>query len=271
MNPQFTIAIVLGLVQGLTEFIPVSSSGHLVVIRELFGWADQGDFFDAVLHLATLLAVVIYFWRDWAGMFGAIFNRSSRKIQREHRRLAGLILVATIPAVAIGPWIEPWVGAHFRSIWPVALIMILAGVTFWLVERFIIARGSLSALTLPRALGIGLAQALTMVHGMSRSGMTISAGLYMGLARESAARFSFLMAAPIVALAGGYSLYHAIREGLLNWGDYQFWLVAFGVSLVSGLIAIRFLMAFLRRHSLNLFAYYMVIVGTGLLVWHFLR
>lgn len=270
MNQPFVIATVLGLVQGLTEFIPISSSGHLVIVRELFSWADQGNFFDAVLHLATLLAILVYFRHDWAKMLRAAVKAPGRS-QRGSRRLFWLIIAATIPAVVIGPMIEPWIGEHFRSIWPVALLMILAGAVFWLVERLVSTKGGLASLSPARAIGIGLAQALAMVHGLSRSGLTIATGLYMGLARDAAARFSFLIAAPVVALAGGYSLYQAIREGLLNWSDYQFWLVAFIVSFISGLMAIKFLLTFLKKHSLNLFAYYMVLAGSALLVFHFWR
>lgn len=269
MQQPLLIAAVLGLVQGLTEFIPVSSSGHLVIIRDLMGWADQGNFFDAVLHLATLVAVLIYFGRDWWNMLKALFSRTPGREARFDRRLFWLIVVATLPALVLGPWLEPWIGVHFRGLLPVAIFMVVAGIIFWLVDHRVKLKNDLTRLNSARAFGIGLAQALATLPGISRSGSTIVTGMYMELKRDAAAKFSFLMAAPIIALAGGYSLYQSIREGTLNSSDYLFWLVAFGVSLVAGLLAIRFLMAFLKKHSLDVFTYYLVIVGLALIGWHF--
>ncbi|MBN2585315.1 undecaprenyl-diphosphatase UppP [Patescibacteria group bacterium] len=270
MQPSLLIAAVLGLVQGLTEFIPISSSGHLVIVRELTGWADQGNLFDAVLHLATLFAILLYFWRDWVGMITAVFKKAPKREARFNRRLFWLIVVATLPALILGLWLEPWIGMHFRGLLPVASLMLVSGVIFWLVDHRVNLKHDLTRLSPARALGIGLAQALAMLPGISRSGTTIVTGLYMELSREAAAKFSFLIAAPIIALAGGYSLYQAIQGGALNLSDYLFWLTAFGVSFVAGLLAIRFLMSFLKKYSLDIFAYYLVIVGLGLIGWHFL-
>jgi undecaprenyl-diphosphatase len=233
------------------------------------GWADQGNFFDAVLHLATLAAILIYFWRDWLGMLTALFSKTSGRETKFNRHLFWLIVVATLPALVLGPWLEPWIGAHFRGLLPIALFMVVTGVIFWLIDHRVKSRHDLTKLNSARALGIGLVQALAMLPGISRSGSTIVAGLYMELKRDAAAKFSFLMAAPIIALAGGYSLYQSISGGTLNLSDYAFWLVAFGVSLVSGLLAIRFLMTFLKKYSLDVFTYYLVIVGLGLIGWHF--
>jgi len=269
MSSSLLIAAILGLVQGLTEFIPISSSGHLVIIRELMGWTDQGNFFDAVLHLATLAAILIYFWRDFVGMLSAIFKKSPNRIQLSNRRLFWLIVIATIPAVALGLWLEPWIGSNFRGILPIAILMVVAGITFWLVDHRTVLKHDLTKLNPARAFGIGLAQAIAMLPGVSRSGSTIVTGLYMELQRDAAAKFSFLMAAPIIALAGGYSLYRSISEGAINASDYLFWIVAFGVSLLSGLLAIRLMMNFLKKHSLDVFTYYLVIVGLGLIGWHF--
>ncbi|MFA5270157.1 MAG: undecaprenyl-diphosphatase UppP [Patescibacteria group bacterium] len=269
MQQPLFIAAILGLIQGLTEFIPISSSGHLVIVRELMGWADQGNFFDAILHLATLAAILIYFWRDWIGMFKALFSKTDSKDIRPNRRLFWLIVVATIPALILGPWLEPWIGTHFRGLLPVAILMVISGIIFWLIDHRVKLKHDLSKLNSVRALGIGLAQALAMLPGVSRSGSTIVTGLYMELKRDAAAKFSFLMAAPIIALAGGYSLYQTISEGTINSSDYLFWLVAFGASLASGLLAIRFLMSFLKKYSLDIFTYYLVIVGLGLIGWHF--
>lgn len=269
MNPQFIVAGVLGLVQGLTEFIPVSSSGHLIIVRELLGWTDQGDFFDAVLHLATLAAVVVYFWRDWVAMANSLFDRAAGRAKQPDRKLFWLVVVATLPAITLGLFLEPWIGTNFRGLLPVAILMIVSGIAWWSAERRISAKQDLAKLNPARAFGIGWAQALAMLPGISRSGATIVAGMYMELKREAAAKFSFLLAAPVVALAGGYALYESIRAGALNWSDYQFWLVAFTASLIAGLAAIRFLMSFLKKYPLDIFAYYLMIAGVSLLVWHF--
>ena len=271
MNPQFIVAGVLGLVQGLTEFIPVSSSGHLVLIREVLHWPDQGTFMDAVLHLATLAALIIYFWRDWIKMIASVFTKTPSRIQKTDRRLFGLIVLATLPALVIAPWLEPWVEDHFRGLLPVAIMMVVIGIVFWMVDHRVVMKHDLSKLNPARALGVGLAQALSIVPGVSRSGATIVTGMYMELQREAAARFSFLISAPIIAVAGGYALYQSIGSGSLNVSDYQFWLVAFGASLVAGLLAIKLLLTFLKKHSLDVFAYYRVIVGIGLLAWYFWR
>jgi len=184
--------------------------------------------------------------------------------------LIGLIIIATIPALILGLWLEPWIGANFRGILPVALLMVVMSIIFWLVDHRSVLKHDLTKLNLARALGIGLAQAFAMLPGVSRSGSTIVTGLYMELKREAAAKFSFLMAAPTIALAGGYSLYRSIGEGAINSSDYLFWIVAFGVSLLSGWLAIRFLMNFLKTHSLDVFTYYLMIAGLALIGWHFL-
>ena len=156
MNPQFIVAGVLGLVQGLTEFIPVSSSGHLVLIREVLHWPDQGTFFDAVLHLATLAALIIYFWRDWIKMIASVFTKTPTRVQKTDRRLFGLIVLATLPALALAPWLEPWVENHFRGLLPVAIMMVIVGIIFWVVDHRVVMRNDLTKLNPARALGVGL-------------------------------------------------------------------------------------------------------------------
>ena len=271
METSLFSAAILGFVQGLTEFIPVSSSGHLVLIREVLHWPDQGVFFDAVLHLATLAALLIYFWHDWIKMIVSVFAKAPTRVQKIDRRLFWLIVLATVPAVALAPWLEPWVENHFRGLLPIAIVMIVVGVVFWVIDHRVAMKHDLTKLNPARAFGIGMAQALAIIPGVSRSGATIVTGMYMELQRDSAARFSFLMSAPIIAVAGGYALYQSIQSGSLNLADYKFWLTAFGASLVAGLLAIKLLLAFLKRHSLDVFAYYRVIVGIGLLVFYFLQ
>lgn len=263
---------ILGLVQGVTEFLPVSSSGHLIIAREFLRLDDPGNFFDAVLHLATLLAILIYFRRDWWQMLIGI-NPSIRGAKSKpgaklgaDRRTLWLILLATIPGLVAGFWGHQWVEQNLRSVLTVAILMMAMGIIYWLFERWVKHPKTSKNLTSWDAISIGLTQAVAIVPGISRSGATMLAGRYAGLTREMAARFSFLLAAPIIAGAGGYSLYQAIASKLISQ-DYWFWLVAFGFSLASGILAISWLLKFFQKYSLNSFGYYLIIAGAGLLIY----
>jgi len=269
MEWHYIQAFVLGAVQGLTEFIPVSSSGHLVIVRELWGIPDQGYFFDAILHLATLIAIFIYFRSDWIEMLRSWINGSKVKRQtRLSRRLSGFILIATLPALAIGWWLHQWISDSFRNLVVIAVFMIIVGVLFIITEKLVHPKEDINQLNWARALGVGLAQALAIIPGISRSGATIVTGMYMGLKREVAAKFSFLLAAPVIAVAGLYSLFQAIKEGVIL-NDWLFWLIAFVSALAFGLVAIKFLLSFLKKYSLNIFAYYLVASGAALLVFNY--
>jgi len=263
-------ASILGVVQGITEFIPISSSGHLIIARDLLNIPDQGNFFDAILHLATLLAIIIYFRLDWLNIIKSWTN--GNKISRQtrvYRQLSKLILIATVPAVIIGWFFNVWIEQNFRSLITVAIFMILVGIVFLFTERLLKPNDNLNRLNWAKALGIGLAQALAILPGVSRSGATIATGMYMGLKRDVAARFSFLLATPIIAVAGGYSLYLSLKEGVIFY-DWLFWLVAFSTSLLFGILSIKFLLSFLKKYSLNIFAYYLLIMGIILLATKFI-
>ncbi len=263
-------ASILGMVQGITEFVPISSSGHLVLVRDLLNIPDQGNFFDAILHLATLLAIIIYFRLDWLSMIKSWINGNKASRQtRTDRRLSSLILIATIPAIIIGWFANVWIEQNFRSLITIAILMILTGIVFLLAEKLLKPNDNLTRLNWSKSLGVGLAQAISILPGISRSGATITAGMYMGLKRDMAAKFSFLLAAPIIAVAGGYSLYLSFREGIIFY-DWLFWLTAFSFALIFGILAIKFLLNFLKKYSLNIFAYYLLIAGTVLLVTKFI-
>ncbi len=262
-------AVILGLVQGLTEFIPVSSSGHLIIARELLGLKDSGLFFDAVLHLATFLAILIYFRRDWWQMLTiSLAKKESKTPLVADRRLLGLILMATIPGLLVGYFSHSWIENNFRSSLSVAILMLAIGLVYLAFEYWSKLPKMSRTLNNFDAFGIGLAQAIAVIPGISRSGMTMLGGRYVGLNREAAAKFSFMLAAPIVAAAGGYGLLQAIKDNLIRQ-DYLFWLVAFGISLISGLLVIGWLLRFFQKHSLNWFAYYLLVVGTGIIVYSF--
>ena len=252
-------AILLGVVQGLTEFLPVSSSGHLLLGQYFLGLDQQrfGLSFDVALHLGTLVAVVTYFWRDLLRMARALvrsFTRG-RNFADPDQRLAYLVVASTVPAALIGFFLEDFFETTVRDPWVVVFNLVLVGVLFIVGE----AVGSMSRraekLGFFGAVAIGLAQAAALVPGVSRSGATITVGLFLGLRREEAARFSFLMSVPIIAGAGSLKLSEAISEGL-GFSDAILFGAGFLSSAVVGYLAIRFLLNFLTNHSLRAFAYY---------------
>ena len=264
-------AIILGLVQGVTEFLPFSSTGHLIIVRDFLGLPDLGNVFDAVLHLGTLLAILVYFRKDWRRMLFPIPSKKETKMTlTPNRRLLGMILIATIPGLLVGYLGNYWVENHWRSLLAVAILMVAMGVTYLLFEQFIRLPKASKSLTIWDALSIGIAQASAVISAIPRSGVTLLAGMYVGLARDEAAKFSFLLAAPVMAAAGGYSLYVALAEKSLTQ-DYWFWLMAFVISTISGLLAIGWLLKFYQKYSLKGFAYYLLVMGAGLVIYHFLR
>jgi undecaprenyl-diphosphatase len=251
-------AICLGMVQGLTEFLPVSSSGHLLLGQYFLG-LDQARFglsFDVALHLGTLVAVVSFFWRDLVRMALA-FLRSfwRRDLSDPDQRLAYLVLASTVPAALIGYLLEDFFETVVRSPWVVVFNLMLVGVLFIVGEAVGQRTRPASKLTFREAIGIGLAQAAALVPGVSRSGATMTLGLFLGLRREEAARFSFLMSVPIIAGAGILQLGKVVSEGMSAYGILLFG-VGFVSSAVVGYLAIRFFLRFVVDHSLRAFAYY---------------
>ena len=256
-------ALVMGLVQGLTEFQPISSSGHLVLLPWLFGWKDpfmESIAFAVVLHMGTFVALLVYFWRDWVRLVPAglavMRDRSFRG--DPDRRLAWLLLVATIPAVAVGPIFEARLEELVREPAPVAVMLCVGAAILWLAERWGSRQRDMTSITFPESLGIGLAQVLALVPGISRSGVSISAGLFMGFNREAAARFSFLMATPVVGGAGVWEARKLITgEAGVN-PSISVVLIGFVTAALSGLLAIRFMLEFLRRQPVYAFVVYRV-------------
>jgi undecaprenyl-diphosphatase len=257
---EFLQAILLGVVQGLTEFLPVSSSGHLLLGQYFLG-LDQDRFglpFDVALHLGTLVAVVIYFWRDLLRMAGAFVRSLSpggRDLADPDQRLAYLILASTIPAALIGFFLEGFFEEAVRSPWVVVFNLVLVGVLFIVGEAVGSKTRRADKLRFVEAVGIGLAQAAALVPGVSRSGATITLGLFLGLRREEAARFSFLMSVPIIAGAGSLQLAEVAAEGM-DRSQAAMFVAGFVSSAVVGYLAIRFFLRFVVHHSLRAFSYY---------------
>jgi undecaprenyl-diphosphatase len=264
-------AFVLGVVQGLTEFLPVSSSGHLIVVPAFLGWDDpfiDSLAFSVMLHIATLLALLLYFRADWlrlvpAGL-AAIRDRSLRS--DPDRRLAWLLAVSTVPAMIVGIALNDLIETAFREPRLVAITLVVGGVVLWLADRLGSRTKHMDEMSFPVALGIGAAQALALVPGISRSGISISAGLFAGLDRASAARFAFLMATPITAGAGLWELRKVVagEAGV----DLQVAPLVVGMlaSLLSGLAAISILLRYLRSHPTTIFVLYRLALAALIVV-----
>lgn len=261
-------AALIGLLQGLTEFIPISSSAHLELAPWIFGWETDGLVgslaFDVFLHLGTLVALLVYFARDWMRYARAWLTsiRERRIGDDAERRMAWLLIVATIPAPLIGFGLEGLIENTFHADddaarLAIAGFLVVGALGLWLADRFGSKRRGLSDVTTPTALAIGVAQALALFPGISRSGATITAGRALGMNREAAARFSFLLATPITLGAGLYGS----RTLLTETHSGVEWLaigVGFAVAAISGLVAIRFLLDWLQNRSLTVFSLYRV-------------
>ena len=246
-------AIVLGLLQGFGEFLPISSSGHLIVAPWLFGWPDSGLSFDVALHLGTLAAVAAAFWRDWVRLIGAFFRAlpSGRVFQDSDARLLVYLALGSVPGAVAGLLLEKWADSVFRSPALVAAMMALMGVVLWLADRRA-NRLTGDSVSLRDALLIGCAQALAIVPGTSRSGATISAALFLGHRREGAARFSFLLALPITAGAAIVKVPHLFRES----SEHGPVLAGMAAAALAGFLAIRLLLSYVRTRDYTPFVAY---------------
>ena len=256
-------AIVLGVIQGLTEFLPVSSSAHLALAPWLLGWRDPGLAFDVALHVGTLVAVLWFFRAEWVALLRRALEivRTRRVATAEQKRVVFLIL-ATIPGGIAGVLLSDYAETTFRSPRLIAVTLIVMGVVLWLVDRFAARRWSLDEMRWPQALTIGAAQAFALVPGVSRSGSTITAGRALGFHRESAAVFSFLLSMPITAAAAAKEVPAALHQQGLS----ATLLVGVVASALSGWLAISILLKYVARHSYGVFAAYRVLLGAAVLL-----
>lgn len=263
--------IILGIVQGLAEFIPVSSSAHLVILPWLFGWTDpvvSSLSFDVALHLGTLLAVLVFFASDWWRLIKAWFRSIfERKIgDDQDRRMAWFLILGTVPGALAGALLESRINAAYHSapISRTAMIVMAAalavmGGLLWLADSLARHARPFGKVGLKDAIAIGCAQALAIIPGFSRSGSTMTAGLALGLERDAAAKFSFLLSAPIIAGAGlmnALDLADGIKAGTVAAGELAVFPIGFVAAAVSGFLCIKFLMRFLSKHSTKVFAWY---------------
>jgi undecaprenyl-diphosphatase len=268
----FVQAVILGLIQGLTEFLPISSSGHLVAVPALLGWDDpfiESLAFSVMLHIGTLIALLIYFRWDWirlvpAGL-AALRDRSFRG--DPDRRLAWLLAITTVPAGVAGLLLNDPIETAFREVRLVAVTLVAGAVILWLAERWGSRRLGIPEVTFPMALSIGIAQALALVPGISRSGISISAGMLAGLRREAAARFAFLMATPITALAGAWELRKLVAGEAGVQVPVEPLLAGMLAAVISGMVAIAGLLRFLRSNPTTVFVVYRLVFAGLIIVW----
>jgi undecaprenyl-diphosphatase len=272
MDINIIQAIILGMVQGLTEFLPVSSSAHLVLVPEILG-VKSTLAFDTLLHIGTLIAVVYYFWNDVVKMIRAFISsikdvpsgRFRDELSRDpFKKLSWLVIVGTIPAALMGVFLKDFFESLFSSVTSVAVFLLITGFILWGVERMPRGDKEVDEITFTNSLIIGIAQGCAIAPGISRSGATIATSLFLGFDRKMAARFSFLLSIPAILgaalvqvndLTAGFDLSTSVFvAGLLS-------------SVVFGYLAIRFLMSYIQKHKLTIFAYYCWIVGLFVLLW----
>ena len=259
-------AIFLGLLQGVTEFLPVSSSAHLALAEFYLGVEQAGLTFDVALHLGTLAGVLIYFRNDFIKM-GMAFLAPARlggEAERQ-RQLVGYIILGTVPAVIAGLFLEDAAESIFRSPAMIAATLVGAGLLLWVADRTAKLQRKLDSLRLADALVVGLFQALAIMPGVSRSGITMTAGLFRGMNRMAAARFSFLLSAPIIMGAGVYKLPQIIQQGSAP-GQFGFYLAGFLAAAVSGYLVIGFLLRYVQTHSFVIFVLYRFLLAALVLL-----
>lgn len=257
--------VVLALVQGITEFLPISSSGHLILVPYLTDWPDQGVLIDVAVHVGTLFAVMLYFWRDLAALLrGLIVWREAEQEARQARRLLAQLLVATVPVVLAGLALAAIGPESLRSVAVIGWTMLGFGIVLWLADRFGPKLYDLQRLTLGHALIVGLAQALALIPGTSRAGITMTAARALGYRRDEAARFSMLLSIPAILAAGAVATLDLLAAETTQ-AQVNDALLAALLAFASALVAIWLLMRWLKVASFTPFVLYRVVLGLLLL------
>lgn len=250
-------AFILGLAQAFGEFLPVSSSAHLIIIPWLLKWPDPGLTFDVALHVGTLVAVIAFFWKDWLTL---ISHGLGKGLKTREGKLFWFLMIATVPGAISGALLESKAETAFRSPLIMGPMLMIMGVVLYTADRYGAKRQQNESLSFGQSLIIGISQALAVIPGVSRSGVTISSGLFLGLTREEAARFSFLLSTPIIAGAGFLKLRHLTANAI----NPPF-LVAVLTSAVVGFLVIGFLLKWLRKSSFLPFVWYRLFVGASII------
>ncbi len=257
--------VVLALIQGLTEFLPVSSSAHLIFGGRLFGWTDQGLVFDVATHFGTLLAALVYFRKDIRGMImpWLAAGKNNEKADARLRRLGLVLLISSIPVIAMGGYFYGWIESSLRDIRVIAVSTISFGILLWWADLHFAHGKTMAEMRLKPAMLIGLVQVLALIPGSSRSGVTITMGRMMGFNVDTAARFSFLLSIPVIASAGGFGMVRMfMHETSINWLQFG---LAVVLSALAGWACIALFLKLLQRVGLLPFVLYRLALGVGLL------
>ena len=250
-------SIILGIIQGITEFLPISSTAHLIITPWLFGWTGTVNSlsFNIAIHLGTLFSLLYCFWRDWIDI---IFR---------NKRMLLYIFIGTIPACLAGYFLYEFVENSLRNPLIIVFTLVFVGILMLIAEK--VGRRSRNAVTFSDAVVIGIAQAIALIPGVSRSGITITAGLFKGLERAYAAKFSFLLSTPAIAGAATLDFYKAYQESYSY--DYSLFIIGIISSTITGIIVIKFLLSFLKKYSLSIFIYYRWLLAGIIFLLYFLR
>ncbi|MCR4324979.1 MAG: undecaprenyl-diphosphatase UppP [Candidatus Curtissbacteria bacterium] len=254
---NYLIAVLAGALQGLTEFLPISSTGHLIIFENLFNISQDkfGLTFDASLHLGTLLAVAIFFYKDYITL---LKTRNTMVLK---------LALGTIPAVIAGLLFENYIETYARSLQVVGISLIIFSIVFVLAEKFSSQKKSWNKTTFLDSLVIGIFQSLALIPGVSRSGATISAGLFVGLKREEAAKFAFMLSGPIIAGAGLMKFFKATSDFGVNSSEFAFFMAGMTSAAIFGYLTIKYFLKYLATNTLYPFVYYRVILGLILLIF----
>ncbi|OGY25347.1 MAG: hypothetical protein A2Z24_00735 [Candidatus Woykebacteria bacterium RBG_16_44_10] len=282
---SFLQAAILGIVQGLSEFLPISSSGHLIVIPKLFGWQGVVDSlsFDVALHAGSTAAVVGFFWQDWVKMVSSFLKSigggKEKVLSDSNSKLLLLLVFGSIPAALVGFLFQDFIETNVRSALLVGAMLVIFGLVLWGVDKISGQKRKLDDIGWWDTLLVGVAQAVALIPGVSRSGVTITAARWASLNRESAVRFSFLLSTPAIVGATlltfkdylpamqGIALQAGLKDGSENGFSVLF--VGFITAAISGWLAIKFLLSFVQKHNFNIFVTYRIAFGLFLIIWAF--
>jgi undecaprenyl-diphosphatase len=260
-------AVLLGVVQGLTEFLPISSTAHLRIIPSFFGWGDIGASYTAVIQVGTMIAIIVYFWKDLMNMVSSFFaSIKSKDFKSRDTRLLILIVAGTVPIVICGFLFKDIIRHQFRNMYIMATSLIFFSIVLYVADRFTKRTLTMDKLKMSDGLFIGVFQALALIPGASRSGSTISGSFFRHMTREDAARFSFLLSIPAVLLSGMYELFSQRATLLGGESEILSLLIATLVSGIVGYWSIWFLMEYIKKHSLTLFVIYRIVFGILIIV-----
>jgi undecaprenyl-diphosphatase len=257
--------IVLALIQGLTEFLPISSSAHLILPSQILGWEDQGLAFDVAVHVGTLVAVVIYFRKEVVDILGAWFKSFGQQGASDDSKLGWWIIIGTIPAAVLGLAFKDLIELYLRSAWVIAVTTIVFGLLLWYADVKGKQIKTIYQLNWKSALMIGMAQAMAMIPGTSRSGITMTAGLMLGMNKQSAARFSFLLAIPVISMMGlYYTAELALGDEVVDWTTL---ILGAGLSFISAYACIFLFLKIIERMGMMPFVIYRLLLGAGLIIF----